>query len=292
MLKLDLYKNLFIDNEIKILNDLIRSNKLFMNNDLYLILGQLLLKKDIFLDKLKRSNVKNEHFYNLGLLENLIFKLNDVINNNKNIDEKSLRVSADASLLLNNINLNDDKYGTETNNNASLLLNNINLNDDKHNTETNNNASLLLDGIELNNVDNNTSLLLNDIKLKDVKHNNILSITELSEALFNNDMEIEESDNETEYNKENILVYFKMTNCSACKNFENEWYKIIKNNTNNLKFSEVNCLGDNNEKKMVEYFNINEYPTLLLIKNNNKHLVYEGLLNENDVRQFLLNNLN
>ena len=110
--------------------------------------------------------------------------------------------------------------------------------------------------------------------------------------LFNNDMEIEESDNETEYNKENILVYFKMTNCSACKNFENEWYKIIKNNTNNLKFSEVNCLGDNNEKKMVEYFNINEYPTLLLIKNNNKHLVYEGLLNENDVRQFLLNNLN
>jgi hypothetical protein len=39
MLKLDLYKNLFIDNEIKILNDLIRSNKLFINNDLYLILG-------------------------------------------------------------------------------------------------------------------------------------------------------------------------------------------------------------------------------------------------------------
>ena len=286
MLKLDLYKNLFIDNEIKILNDLIRSNKLFINNDLYLILGQLLLKKDIFLDKLKRSNVKNEHFYNLGLLENLIFKLNDIINNNKNIDEKSLRVSTDVSLLLNNINLNDDKYNTERNTNVSLLLDGIELNNVKHD------ASLLLNNIELNNVNNDASLLLNDIKLKDVKNNNILSITELTETLFNNDMESEESGNETEYNKENILIYFKMTNCSACMNFENEWYKIIKNNINNLKFSEVNCLGDNNEKKMVEYFNINEYPTLLLIKNNNKHLVYEGLLNENDVRQFLLNNLN
>ena len=124
----------------------------------------------------------------------------------------------------------------------------------------------------------------------------MLSITELTETIFNNNEDDEESEDTDKniYNQKNILVLFKMTDCDYCKNFENKWYNIIKNNTNNknLKFSEVNCKGSEHEKKITDYYEITQFPTLLLIKNNNKYVIYDGLFDENEIKQFLLDNQN
>ena len=123
----------------------------------------------------------------------------------------------------------------------------------------------------------------------------MISITELTDTIFTNeDGEESEDNDENIYDQKNILVLFKMTNCHYCEKFENKWYNIIKSNTNNknLKFSEVNCKGSEHEKKITNHYEITEFPTLLLIKSNNKYVKYEGLLDEKQIKQFLLDNQN
>jgi hypothetical protein len=194
-----------------------------------------------------------------------------MINNKNNNDETSLTSYDNTSM-------------TNTVNDASLLLNNIKLNNDETNL-TSNNASIVLKNIKLNN-----------------NNNNMLSISELTEVIFDknvNDVEIEsesEDENENEnYKDKNILIYFKMSGCGACMEFEKIWYNVIKDHTNisNLKFSEVNALGKEHEQHITSHYKINKFPTLLLIKRSNKQALYDGdMFKSDDIKKFLLDNLN
>jgi len=69
-------------------------------------------------------------------------------------------------------------------------------------------------------------------------------------------------------NNKNILLYFKMTNCPSCIRFNPIWYNLLKyNKKNNLLFSEINIDGTDKERELINYYNIEGFPTLILLKN-------------------------
>ena len=78
------------------------------------------------------------------------------------------------------------------------------------------------------------------------------------------------------------LIYFYKENCSWCSKFEKTWNKLKKNK--NIKFMKVN--GPKN-KKMNEKFNIEYYPTLILLENEKEPTMYEGERNYKSLRKFI-----
>ncbi len=203
--------------------------------------------------------------FNLDLYD--IYILEDEINDlkkNKNKDELSIilgKIMVKKNLLLNEKNIKMDNEIYSTLGKIDNLIFNVNV---------------LINSKDLENTENQeelTALLFNDYDKK--------STSELVEI--------------NDYDKKNYLVYFKMNNCNHCIKFENEWHKIINNNSNNnLIFSVV--VADNYDmndfdEKLIKKYQVKSYPTLILIKDVNDHKIYEGEMNYNNVKEFLSENL-
>ena len=76
------------------------------------------------------------------------------------------------------------------------------------------------------------------------------------------------------------LVLFYADWCKHCKNIKSDWDSASKvvNRDDNIKMIKINC-GDNNnneQKKIMEKYEINGYPTILVLQNAKLISDYDG----------------
>ena len=76
------------------------------------------------------------------------------------------------------------------------------------------------------------------------------------------------------------LVLFYADWCKHCKNIKSDWDSASKlvNRDDNIKMIKINCGDTNNreQKKIMEKYNINGYPTILVLKNGKIVNSYDG----------------
>ena len=78
----------------------------------------------------------------------------------------------------------------------------------------------------------------------------------------------------------NKLVYYHMNGCGHCKNFTPEWSKFVENNSD-----KYDCIFEKKEANEAPS-DITGFPTVLLIKNNEK-ITFDGERNQEGLKQFL-----
>ena len=86
--------------------------------------------------------------------------------------------------------------------------------------------------------------------------------------------------------KEGSLILFYVTWCPHCKVALDKWNSIKKSYTNKkytIKFSEIDCDAFTN---MADKYNITEYPTIVLVKNDIKY-IYDAELDSNALELFI-----
>ena len=75
--------------------------------------------------------------------------------------------------------------------------------------------------------------------------------------------------------KQHILHYFSADWCGYCKEFNPTWNQLVKTNKKkNIEFKK-HSITDENEN-LLQIYNIQSFPTLLLVKNNGNRVKYQS----------------
>ena len=73
-----------------------------------------------------------------------------------------------------------------------------------------------------------------------------------------------------------VLVLFYNNNCGHCKELKPEWDKAEAKMSDKMVAIDVTNASDESIKAITTKFNINSYPTMLVLDNGNKMDSYEG----------------
>ena len=109
-----------------------------------------------------------------------------------------------------------------------------------------------------------------------------------------NSNEITSSNDLKTLNGEVLFVKFYAPWCGHCQNLEPKWSALENKYGNQLiNNKRVKILSANCDKyeKIGEKYNINGYPTIKLIKNENEVIDYEDKRELEDLQKFLINNI-
>lgn len=88
-------------------------------------------------------------------------------------------------------------------------------------------------------------------------------------------------------NKELVLVY--MNGCGHCEKMMPEWEKARKNNHSGIKMRKVE-MNQKDGKNLCKRYNIQGFPTIILLEKGKKVKYYEGERNEVGLIKFLKSN--
>ena len=80
------------------------------------------------------------------------------------------------------------------------------------------------------------------------------------------------SSNNIESNKKNIIL-IKAEWCGHCQHFKGTWNKLQEKYKNDYNFVTYDA---DNDKHMIDKYNVNGFPTLLIKNKNDEHVQYEG----------------
>ena len=86
--------------------------------------------------------------------------------------------------------------------------------------------------------------------------------------------------------KEFVLVY--MNGCGHCNRLMPEWESAAKENKSGIKMRAVE-MNENDGPELCKKYNINGFPTMMVLNNGNKVNDYNGKRNKNDLLEFLNN---
>ena len=96
-----------------------------------------------------------------------------------------------------------------------------------------------------------------------------------------------------------ILFHSGLDICSDCLKFSEIGNKLnntqIKNKT--IIFKKVNCLCDDEENDCDEYkercdeFNVDIYPTIYLLNDNNNRVIYENTIDQEKIKKWITKNI-
>ena len=99
-------------------------------------------------------------------------------------------------------------------------------------------------------------------------------------------------------NKEVVIYFFHVDWCPHCKTAKPEWNNFSRKmdgkeiNGYKLKCVDVNCTDENSEvSHFIEEFNIESYPTIKMVKDNNK-IEFDSKVKTNLLEQFATTMLN
>ena len=88
---------------------------------------------------------------------------------------------------------------------------------------------------------------------------------------------------------ENEFMFLKMNGCGHCKAMQDEWDKLKQQPVAGCKFGEYEASKD---KKIMKKYNVNSYPTLLLLpKGKGDPMPYEGGRTADAMRAFITKNM-
>jgi thiol-disulfide isomerase/thioredoxin len=73
-----------------------------------------------------------------------------------------------------------------------------------------------------------------------------------------------------------VLVYFYNSNCGHCKKLKPEWEKAEAKMGDKMVALDVTDSTDSSIKMILTKFNINSYPTMLVLDNGNVTATYDG----------------
>ena len=85
------------------------------------------------------------------------------------------------------------------------------------------------------------------------------------------------------------LYFFFAEWCGYCKKFKPEWEKLKSESNLGVQLEEVDCSDNNNVPSLAKEYNVNGFPTLILVNGDNK-ITYQGARTANDLVNFIKSN--
>ena len=85
------------------------------------------------------------------------------------------------------------------------------------------------------------------------------------------------------------LYFFFAEWCGYCKKFKPEWEKLKNESNLGVQLEEVDCSDSNNVPSLAKEYNVNGFPTLILVNGSNK-VTYEGARTADALISFIKSN--
>ena len=94
--------------------------------------------------------------------------------------------------------------------------------------------------------------------------------------------------NENMKRDEGEFMFLKMNGCGHCKSMQGEWDELKSKPVAGCKFGEYEASKD---KDIMKKYNVNSFPTLILLPKEGKPIPYEGDRKASAMRSFIVSNL-
>ncbi len=97
---------------------------------------------------------------------------------------------------------------------------------------------------------------------------------------------------ETNTNTPYVLHYFYSPNCGWCRQFAPTWNQVAQRvrNLQGVSTKSVNAEGTENDKNLAFYYNVKQYPTIIL-QTPTKYVEYNGNRTADDLYNFVTANM-
>lgn len=83
------------------------------------------------------------------------------------------------------------------------------------------------------------------------------------------------------------FVFFKMNGCPHCEKMQGEWNKFVRNNRSGVATKELEASAN---QALAEKYNVQGYPTLLLVNGDKVLATYDGERKAEAFESFVSNN--
>jgi thiol-disulfide isomerase/thioredoxin len=90
-------------------------------------------------------------------------------------------------------------------------------------------------------------------------------------------------------NPKKIFVLFYNNNCSHCKELKPAWDKVESAHDDKMTSIDLTNSSDKNVEELSKKFNINAYPTMLVIENGKVSDTYNGGRTEDELTNYVKN---